>query len=29
MANKTALILGSSGLVGKELLDLCLKSEVY
>jgi uncharacterized protein YbjT (DUF2867 family) len=29
MAKKTALILGSSGLVGKELLDLCLKSEVY
>ena len=26
---KTALIVGSSGLVGKELLDLCLKSEVY
>ena len=26
---KTALIVGSSGLVGKELLELCLKSEVY
>ena len=29
MSKKTALILGSSGLVGKELLALCLKSEFY
>ena len=29
MSKKTALIVGSSGLVGKELLDMCLKSDVY
>jgi len=29
MGQKTALIIGSSGLVGKELLKLCLKSDVY
>ena len=29
MANKTALVLGSSGLVGAELLTLCLESDYY
>jgi len=29
MADKTALVLGSSGLVGSELLTLCLKSDYY
>ena len=29
MLKKTALIVGSSGLVGRELLNRCLKSEVY
>jgi len=29
MADKTALVLGSSGLVGSELLTLCLESDYY
>ena len=29
MSEKTALLLGSSGLVGAELLTLCLQSDLY